>query len=157
MTDLKDKSYPGADASTDDVLYLASWYYQAAFVLWKETSRITVYKYDPLAFMPARLLTIHAIELCLNAFLRHEGLSAKDVRARQHDINEPSFIKALKLKPKTANHLRDLTARREYLAARYAPERSRDLSEINRLEATLAEVMVKVTAYIRSGETLQDQ
>ncbi|WEJ57456.1 hypothetical protein [Devosia sp. FJ2-5-3] len=49
----------------------------------------------------------------------------------------------LVLKVKTRTHLSDISANREYLVSRYAPDATM-LSQLNRLQATLAEIEAKV-------------
>jgi hypothetical protein len=86
------------------VVELANTYYHAAVVLFRDAK-----EKGPLAFAPARLCAIHAIELCLNAFLRHEGSPPGQIRARMHNLADPRFVAALKLREKTARHLADVT------------------------------------------------
>lgn len=135
--------YPGSKASIREILELANSYYKAANVLFGESQKLV-----PLSSAPARMAAIHAIELYLNAFLRHEGTAPEEIRKRMHDLAEPILVEKLKLRKKTALHLEAMTARREYLIARYAPERVTDHTELNRLSATLVEVMKKVGNYV---------
>lgn len=138
--------YPGSHASAREVLDLANSYYQAAMVLFGEHQKRLL----PFSSAPARMCAIHAIELYLNAFLRHEGIAASEIRKRMHNLAEPLFTSKLKLRKKTSLHLEALTARREYLIARYAPERVKDHTELNRLSATLVEIMMKVGKHLHS-------
>lgn len=55
---------------------------------------------------------------------------------------------ALGLRRKTAAHLADLAARREYLAVRYAPDLSKNRSHPTRMTATLDEIVSKVARRI---------
>jgi hypothetical protein len=96
------------------------------------------------------MCAIHAIELYLNAFLRHEGVAPEEIRKRMHNLAEPRFVDKLKLRKKTALHLKAMTTKREYLISRYAPERITEHTELNRLTATLREVKAKVGKYLHS-------
>lgn len=105
----------------------------------------------PLSRAPFRLAAIHAIELYLNALLLHSGSEANAVRGLQHDLARRALLAAdagLKLRLRTANHLSTLQQSREYLVTRYGPELTGNVSQINRLEATLEEVAKKVTAFL---------
>ena len=99
-----------------------------------------------------RLCAIHAIELYLNAFLRHEGVAPEQIRARMHNLSDPQLVTAIKLKKKTAEHLEALTNRREYLISRYGPEQVSQHTELHRLQATLKEMMMKVGKHLRSDK-----
>ncbi|WLR93889.1 hypothetical protein [Shinella zoogloeoides] len=136
-------SYPGENASAFAIVQLGNAYYNAAMELFKHASAP-----DPLSFAPARLCAIHAIELYLNAVLRHEGVAPSQIRGRMHNLADPTFFTRLKLRKKTADHLQALTERREYLIARYAPEQASQHTELNRLTATLVEVMMKAGHYV---------
>jgi len=68
------------------------------------------------------------------------------VRARLHNLADERFVEELKLRKKTAEHLRAMTERREYLISRYAPELTSQHTELNRLQATLEEVRKKTAA-----------
>jgi hypothetical protein len=135
--------YPGEEASKWDILYLAHEYYNAANTLFSKAAGG-----PPLPLFPASFCCIHAIELYLNAFLRHEGASPADIRKRMHNLADADFVAKLKLRKRTAAHLAALTERREYLVARYAPEMVAKQSELNRLSATLVEVMMKAGGYL---------
>jgi hypothetical protein len=94
------------------------------------------------------LTAIHAVELYLNAFLLRHGHSPSQVRKLQHDLlarAELAIAGGLTLRKRTAEHLRSLSAGREYLVSRYAPELAETMSQINRLAATLDEVANKVS------------
>ncbi|WP_317057491.1 hypothetical protein [Roseovarius rhodophyticola] len=136
-------SYPGSDACAAQILELAEAYYDAANALFD-----TAKKNGPLSYAPARLCSIHAIELFLNAFLRNRGESAESIRARMHNLADEEFVTKLILKKKTAKHLQEMTKRREYLISRYAPERASQHTELNRLTATLEEVRAKTNKYL---------
>ncbi|WP_028731718.1 hypothetical protein [Rhizobium leguminosarum] len=137
--------YPGSNANPSEVLDLANAYSLASkFLFGKGQKRV------PISIAPARMCAIHAIELYLNAFLRHEGVAPEEIRKRMHNLAEPLFVAKLKLRKKTALHLEAMTAKREYIISRYAPERTREHTELNRLTATLAEVMAKVGKHLHS-------
>ena len=137
--------YPGSNANPLEVLDLANAYSRASKLLFRKGQ-----KQIALSIAPARMCAIHAIELYLNAFLRHEGVAPEDIRGRLHDLAEPTFVDKLKLRKKTAQHLEAMTAKREYLISRYAPERTSEHTELTRLTATLAEVMAKVGKHLHS-------
>ncbi len=143
MPDNAQKSYPGSNASKWQILDLAHEYYHAANTLFQKAQREA-----PLSYAPARMCCIHAIELYLNAFLRHQGIPPEQIRARMHNLADPLFVERLKLKARTARHLEAMTEKREYLISRYAPELITEHSELNRLLATLVEVMMKVGQYM---------
>lgn len=101
---------------------------------------------------PFRLLCIHAIELYLNAFLRESGETSSQIRALRHDLAARLALiekHKLLLKVKTKQHLENMSANREYLTARYAPD-AQLLSHLNRLQATLVEVREKVTSRLQT-------
>jgi hypothetical protein len=102
--------YLGSDASFQDIFDLAEAYCQAANAL-----LCTAKKGEPLTYAPARLCAIHATELYLNAFLRKGGQNAASIRGRLHNLADEEFVEALGLRKKTANHLAEMTKRREYL------------------------------------------
>jgi len=85
--------YPGSKAEVWQVVELANTYYPFALVLFGDARDKA-----PLAFAPARMCAIHAIELYLNAFLRHAGSAPEQIRARLHDLADPRFVAALKLR-----------------------------------------------------------
>lgn len=136
--------YPGNAAKPRELLGLAEAYFEAANSLF-ENAR----KGDAVTYAPARLCAIHATELFLNAFLRAHGKSAGDVRARLHNLADVKFVETLNLRKKTAEHLSEMTHRREYLISRYAPELVSQHTELNRLQATLNEVRKKTTKFLR--------
>jgi hypothetical protein len=97
---------------------------------------------------PARLLALHAIELYLTALLLARGHEATDIRDLQHDLAARAVLATqagLVLRRLTAEHLQALARNREYLVTRYHPEAAGQLSELNRLKATLDEIAVKVS------------
>jgi hypothetical protein len=104
---------------------------------------------DPVAQAPGRLLALHATELYLSAWLRRAGESGRQVRARQHDLAgraQAALALGLGLRRRTACHLARANDLREYLVVRYEPDGLADLSQVNRLLATLEEVAHKVRA-----------
>ncbi len=103
---------------------------------------------------PARLCSIQAIELYLNAYMLHEGDSPEKVRGYLHNLSdriEPEMTAALRLRKRTSKHLIKMMEKREYLIARYGPELVSRLSEVNRMLATLEEVASKVKAYTENA------
>jgi hypothetical protein len=133
--------YPGATSRPEELMALAAQYQLAA------TEAIKICKRGHnISVAPFRLLCIHAIELYLNAFLLHCGEPASAVRGLQHNL--AAYLALLDkyklvLRTKTRCHLADISANREYLVSRYAPDVT-TLSQINRLQATLTEVETKV-------------
>ncbi|MBX5135174.1 hypothetical protein HJB80_21330 [Rhizobium lentis] len=137
--------YPGSNAKPREVFDLANAYSRASILLFSEGQ-----KQVALSIAPARMCAIHAIELYLNAFLRHEGVAPEEIRGRMHNLAEPMFVAKFQLRKRTALHLEAMTAKREYLISRYAPERASEHTEWNRLTATLKEVMAKVGKHLHS-------
>jgi hypothetical protein len=137
--------YPGDDARIFDILRLASLYADAAFTLCKSANERGFGSYN---YPPARLCGIHAVELFQNAFLRSKGLHNSEIRKRMHTLGDVDFVTCLKLRRKTAEHLTKMNENREYLVARYAPNRRQGLSEVNRLLRTIVEIELKATKYI---------
>jgi hypothetical protein len=137
------KLYPGELASPGEIRLLADEYRKAARLL-QQLGRAG----EPLSRAPFRLSAIHAIELYLNAFLLHRGYAPSEIRRMHHNLAERTdlaIVGGLRLRSRTTAHLHTLAANREYLVTRYGPELSGTASQINRLEATLAEVSRKVT------------
>jgi hypothetical protein len=135
--------YPGETAKPEELIALAAQFQNAA----KEASRIWIRGQNTTA-APFRLLSIHAIELYLNAFLLHCGEPAPAIRGMQHNLAARVALldkHKLVLRTKTRAHLSDISLNREYLVSRYAPDVT-TLSQINRLQATLIEVESKVRA-----------
>lgn len=141
-----EKPYPGTHADISQILDLAFSYSDAA-----ETLFDIAKKGQPLSYAPARLCSIHAIELFLNAFLRQSGADPGQIRGRLHNLADTAFVTTLKLRKKTASHLVSMTEKREYLIARYAPELTEQHSELNRLRATLAEVRKKTAEHLQAA------
>jgi len=137
--------YPGSTASAVELIRLADTYLDAATQLMNSAC-----KKRPLSYAPARLCAIHAIEIYLNAVMRIHGVPAVEIRARMHNLANPEFTALLKLRKKTALHLAEMTARREYLISRYAPDMTAQHTELNRLQATLNEVSTKTRKLFQS-------
>jgi hypothetical protein len=139
--------YPSEDATPRQLLVLADAYGSAA-----DAVLANCRKGEPLSRAPFRFLTIHAIELYLNALLLASGETPAKLRGMQHDLAArgrlPCSMK-LGLKQRTQKHIEGLSDSREYLTARYDPH-GPGRSEITRLAATLAEVAKKVTCQIES-------
>lgn len=144
--DARPPSYPGTEASVSTVVSLADAYWDAAHRLLPQ-----IEKGRGVSSAPARLCAIQSIETYLNAFLLFHSLDRKLVRGLQHDLAERTRLaveKGLSLRRRTAEHLIRLSDQRDYLVVRYGPEQLGDLSEINRMFATLKEIAEKVRAAI---------
>ena len=136
--------YPGNGTPVSAILRMADRYRADALALLAPGRRG-----DPVAAAPGRLLALQAIELYLNAWLRVAGETGRQIRSRQHDLAgraQAALASGLGLRRRTASHLARLTADREYLRVRYAPDELGALSQLNRLTATLDEVARKVRA-----------
>lgn len=137
-------SYPGANATIADVIALADEYRGAASMLLANCQR-----QNALSRAPSVLCSIHAIELYLNAFLRHRGEPPEKIRGYLHDLAiRSNLVAKLNLRKRTVVHLIRMTEKREYLIARYGPEAIGDFSEITRLQASLNEIAAKVTLQV---------
>jgi len=148
-------SYPGHMATAEQIIALAEEYRKAADCL-KLLGRSGI----PISWAPFRLISIHAIELFLNALLIKEGMEASAVRGLRHDLKQRAELAAgagLKLRLKTATHLAALAGNREYLVTRYGAESTLKMSEINRLSATLEEVASKVLRLITPSPTVSSR
>src|SRR5215217_4774628 len=144
--------YPGSKCGPAELLALAIEFERAAMDVLKN------YKNGrTISAAPFRLLCIHAIELYLNAFLRQSGEPSSDIRGLRHNLGARLALMdkhKLVLKVKTRQHLESMSANREYLTSRYAPD-AQMLSQLNRLQATLLEVREKVTSRLQTaGQTL---
>ncbi len=142
--------HPWEAASAQQLLKLADEYRTAAHTLQTQGK-----KGKPLSRAPFRLAAIHAIELYLNALLRHKGMDAALIRNMQHCLSRRAELapaNGLRLRKKTADHLMDMTVKQEYVATRYAPELIASGSEITRLKATLDEVAQKVSVIIATQD-----
>ncbi|WP_254705419.1 hypothetical protein [Ruegeria sp. THAF33] len=91
----EERPYPGTHADVFQIMDLAISYRDAAEVLFDRAK-----KGQPLSYAPARLCSIHAIELFLNAFLRHTGTEASQIRARVHNLADDAFVTTLRLRKK---------------------------------------------------------
>ena len=142
MTD-KVQVYPGELATAEQMLELADQYRIAANVL-RQLGRPG----KPLTLAPFRLSAIQAVELYLNALLLRRGNGPDRIRGFRHDLverTELAVAAGLRLRLRTAAHLRTLSQSREYLVTRYGPEMVSTTSDVTRLTATLNEVAGKVT------------
>ncbi|MBB3289027.1 MULTISPECIES: hypothetical protein [unclassified Rhizobium] len=138
--------YGGSPASVRDILNLATQYQDAANKLGKGSSKPS--------HLPLRLLSLHAIELYLNAFLLAKGVEAATIRSLRHDLSQRSRIASeagLVLRKRTMAHLAALYSSNEYHVSRYAPERASTLSQVTRVLATLDELSRKVRKILRVG------
>lgn len=140
------KIYPGHDLGTHDVLAMAETFRAGA---------IHLLRVKPLSRQkscaPYRLLAIQAIELYLNAYLLKCGHQPPTIRGMQHDLaKRAELVRAagMILKLKTDQHLKSLSANREYLVSRYGSPDTNSLSQLNRLQATVEEVREKVIAKV---------
>lgn len=145
MNDQSSISYPGESATPAEPSSLADEYRLAALLL-LENRRPK----EPKSRTPFRMVAIHAIELYLNAFLLHSGHDAAQIRGFQHNLAARADLAVelgLALRKRTHEHMHTMSQSREFLITRYVPSGT-SLSEINRLQATLAEVAQKVSAII---------
>ncbi|WP_257558411.1 hypothetical protein [Sphingobium sp. CFD-2] len=136
------KPYPGEVATPNNIRQLADEYRGAAHDLMGRGKRG-----KPSSWAPARMTAIQAIELYLNALLLARGVKPAEIRGYQHDLRKRTAnpaVSALRLRQRTLEHLGKLSEGREYLSIRYGPELSGNLSQLNRLMATLDEVATKV-------------
>lgn len=157
-TESETESYPGETASPWQILDLASRYEQAFIAL--SVAYADMYAdgpghHFPESLAPARFCAIHAIELYLNAVLRFDRVPPAYIRGRMHALDDPHFLRVLGLRKKTALHLGQLTARREYLVSRYDARQMHLVSEVNRITATLAEVAQKASAHLNTTPYLE--
>jgi len=138
-------SYPGETSTPRNLLLLAAEYKHAAEVLFDHRK-----KGSAMATAPFRLVAIHAIELYLNALLIAGGANPVAIRGLQHDLAERAILASenkLDLRQNTRIHLQQLCEYREYICTRYQPE-APGRSQLNRINATLAEISKKVVALI---------
>jgi len=141
-----DGSYPGERASPDKLNRLADFYRDAA-----HRAAGSIQNGDPLSAAPLRLLAIQSIELNLSAFLLLHGASALDIRKMGHNLaarQERAANIGLKLRHRTAAHVSAIAQDREYLIARYEPDCLSNVSQLNRMLATMEEVATKVSQAI---------
>lgn len=144
--DLGGLPYPGSTAPPLALLDMAHAYHNAAVHLFGALEG-----QGHVAQAPARLCAIHAIELYLNAFLRHRGERPETIRGRLHSLDDPDFSEILALRKRTREHLVWITRNREYLVVRYGPELLKGQSQTNRLLATLREIMTKTGRHLASN------
>lgn len=142
-------TYPGEMASAGTLHRLAEVYRDGA-----HRAVASVRRGDPLTAAPLRLLALHAVELNLSAFLVHNGASGLALRRLGHDLDARLELAAqagLVLRRRTAEHVRAVARDREYLVARYGPERLGTASQVNRLLATTDEIGSKVARAISTA------
>ena len=140
------ESYPGDSATAAQLLLLAEAYRKAAKLLLDQGEHGL-----PLSRAPLYLTAIHAIELYMNALLKHGGHEPSRIRSMQHRLRDRSDLAVglrLQLRARTTNHLAAIDAAREYLVARYDPSLAGSISQLNRLTATLDEIAGKVARII---------
>lgn len=138
-----DGSYPGERASPEKLNRLADFYRDAA-----RRAAGSIQNGDPMSAAPLRLLAIQSIELNLSAFLLLHGASALDIRKMGHNLaarQERAAESGLKLRHRTAAHVSAIARDREYLIARYEPDCISNVSQLNRMLATMEEVATKVS------------
>jgi len=136
--------YPGSGACAGDVLAHADCYRAAALALLAPGI-------GPASRPPGRLCAIQAIELYLNAYLLNRGRTHCEIRGLRHDMAARAALArahGIVLRRRTAEHLASLAANREYLLVRYAPERAMNLSQVNRMTASLEQVAGAVHAAV---------
>ncbi len=132
--------YPGELATPSDLLRLADEYRRAA-----EALRGLGRHGAEVSLSPFRFVSIHAIELYLNALLLANGMKATEIRGYHHDLArraERARSYGIVFRLKTFEHLKKLSEERAYIAVRYEP--CMTSSQINRMTATLGEVATKV-------------
>ncbi len=142
--------YPGTETSKEELLVLADHYREAAEIMYRHNIGKGL-----LSLAPTRLCAIHAVELYLNAFLRHLGFGPDAIRAMQHDLTKRCELAReakLMLRKRTIVHLSEMTEAREYLLSRYAPALLTSESQISRVMATLADVSKKVRVAVDRSE-----
>lgn len=142
--------YPGARASPYDLNLLADFYRDSAFRVAE-----LVRPGQALSAAPLRLLAIQSIELNLSAYLLLNGVSAIEVRRMGHDLAcrvKMASELGLVLRQRTADHIAAVVRDREYLIARYGPDCLSNVSELNRMLATVQEVATKVSQAMLSAE-----
>lgn len=142
-------AYPGDRATASDIRRLAEEYRRAAHRAAGDLRRG-----EPLSGAPLRLLALHAVELDLSAFLVLHGRTWAEVRRMGHDLAprlEAATAAGLVLRHRTAAHVVTVAREREYLVARYGPDCLGNVSQVNRLLATLDEVGLKVSRAFAPG------
>lgn len=154
-TQSQSQCYPGESATADELFRLAEEYRRAADLLMDmhRPSR-------PFSRAPFHLAAIHAIELYLNALLVSQGLKPCDLRKLHHDLSariDHEHAARLTLRKRTAAHLAGLSERREYLISRYGTDGMKTISQVNRLQATLAEIQSKVAKTLGKTTTARKQ
>ena len=135
---------PAVHPDAQSVLRLADEYRDAAAPLLERRRHG-----EPLSLAPYRLIAIHAVELYLNAVLRHQGVEDGAIKALGHDLAarvQLATAKGLVLRQRTVDHLKELAESREYVLARYRPQGLHEPLQLNDLQATLNEVARRCAA-----------
>jgi hypothetical protein len=117
-------------AAPEKILELADEYANAALHLFEQKDKAVGHR-------PARLCALHATELYLHAFLRFRGATPSQIKARQHDLWHAEFVDRLGLDQKTCQHLKEISAARDYRRVRYPSTPEQPFSPRNRMERTL--------------------
>jgi hypothetical protein len=147
----RDPIYPGEGASAQELHKLAEVYRDAAY-----RAAGSIKRGDPMTAAPLRLLALHSVELNLSAYLILTGSPAVAVRRLGHDLGARLALAVqagLVLRRRTAAHVEAVARDREYLVARYGPERLGTASQVNRLLATMDEIGGKVSRAFLGGVT----
>jgi hypothetical protein len=142
--------YPGANATAREILLLAGSYHKSAQILAQR-------KGDAISRAPCRFLALHAIELYLNALLRHRGHAPDAIRGMQHDVSKRMDLVVsggLTLRKRTMEHMAAIAAHREYLVMRYG-DIPATIPQINRLMATMEELAEKVSLTLNISPPIQ--
>ncbi|EFL88403.1 hypothetical protein [Ahrensia sp. R2A130] len=109
--------YPG-DHETAQSLFALAQHYDAAALLVLPMRK----KKNAASWAPFRFLSLHAVELYLNAALLHRGQTVADIRGLKHDLiarTDFAESKGLNLEASTVKHLQQTNAKRAYVASRY--------------------------------------
>lgn len=98
---------------------------------------------------PARFCAVHAVELYLNAYLRHCGMPGAELRRMCHDQSARlmhAMARGLRLPNGTALHIIRMSEDRDYLRLRYELSAAATLAPMTRIAATLRDVGAAVDA-----------
>lgn len=138
----QDPIYLGEDASALDLDRLAEVYRAAAY-----RALGSIRRGDPLTGARFRLLALRSVEPTISAYLSLGGTDPAVIRRMSHALGARLALAtkaSLVLRRRTAAHIGAVFRDREYLVARYCPERLGTASQVNRLLATVDEMGVKV-------------
>lgn len=138
--------YPGNDATAKEILSLAREYRLTASALDKLRKQN-----QRLSSAPYRFAAVHAIELYLNAYLMHHGLTPAEIRGTAHDLEfraASAREHGLILRCKTIALITRINQNREYLIVRYGYKQMAAVVSVTELQSVLNEVSKKVTANI---------